>query len=80
MKPVENIRNGLIDKILAIQSKDFLLALDNLLASSGAKEEIVALTKEQKIMLKMSEQDIKNNDLITEEELGLQDREWLKGK
>ena len=80
MKPVDNIRNGLIDKLLAIQSKDFLLALDKLLASSSAKGEVVALTEEQKIMLQMSETDIKNGDLLSEEELDQQDKEWLKDK
>lgn len=80
MKPVDNIRNGLIDKLLAIQSKDFLLALDKLLASSSAKGEIVALTEEQKIMLQMSETDIKKGDLLSEEELDQQDKEWLKDK
>ena len=80
MKPVDNIRNGLIDKLLAIQSKDFLLALDKLLASSGAKGEVVALTEEQKIMLQMSEADIQNGDLLSEKELDQQDKEWLKDK
>lgn len=80
MKPVDNIRNGLIDKLLAIQSKDFLLALDQLLASSSAKGEIVVLTEEQKIMLQMSDNDIKNGDLFSEEELEQQDKEWLKDK
>ena len=80
MKPVDNIRSGLIEKLLAIQSKDFLLALDKLLASSSAKGEIVALTEEQKIMLQMSETDIKNGDLLSEEELDQQDKEWLKDK
>lgn len=80
MKPVDHIRNGLIDKLLAIQSKDFLLALDKLLASSSAKGEAVALTEEQKIMLQMSETDIRNGDWLSEEELDQQDREWLKDK
>jgi len=80
MKPVDNIRNGLIDKLLAIQSEDFLITLDKLLASSGAKGEVVSLTEEQKIMLQMSEADIKNDDLLTEEELDEQDKEWLRYK
>lgn len=80
MKPVDNIRNGLIDKLLAIQSKDFLLALDKLLASANTHGETVSLTEEQKSMLQMSETDIANDDLLSEDELQQQDKEWLKGK
>lgn len=80
MKPVDDIRNGLIDKILAIKSKDFLLALDKLLASANANGESIILTEEQKIMLKMSELDIQNGNLLSEDDLDQSDKEWLKGK
>jgi hypothetical protein len=80
MKPVDNIRNGLIDKLLAIQSTDFLLALDKLLASSSSKEGVISLTKEQKLMLQMSEVDIKNGNLLSEEDIDQLDKEWLNGK
>ncbi|MBN4071317.1 hypothetical protein JYT72_02285 [Crocinitomix catalasitica] len=79
MKPVDNIRNGLIDKILAIRSKDLLLRLDKLL-SSAEKGKLVELTAEQKIMLQMSDNDIANGDLYSEGDLDRQDREWLNGK
>jgi len=36
-----------------------------LISSSSSEVEIVELTKEQKIMLKMSEQDIKSGKLIS---------------
>jgi len=36
MATVDNIRNGLIDKILSIKNKDFLVALDNLITSSSS--------------------------------------------
>ena len=80
MKPVDNIRNGLIDKILAIQSKDFLLALDGIISTAGAKGDAVLLTQEQKLMLQMSESDIKNGNLLSEKDLEEQDKEWLKDK
>lgn len=80
MKPVDNIRNGLIDKLLAIQSADFLLALDKILASSSSKDGVISLTKEQKLMLQMSEVDIKNGNLLSEEDIDQLDKEWLNGK
>ena len=41
MATVDNIRNRLIDKILSIKNKDFLVALDKLITSSSSESEIV---------------------------------------
>jgi len=77
MKTVDNIRNRLIDKILSIQNKDFLEALDKLIATSSTESETVKLTDEQKIMLEMSEQDIENGRLISQEAMDKRNLEWL---
>ncbi len=77
MATVDNIRNGLIDKILSIKNKDFLVALDKLITSSFSDSETVDLTKEQKIMLEMSEADIKNGKLISQETMDKRNLEWL---
>lgn len=77
MATVDNIRNGLIDKILSIRNKDVLIALDKLIASSASESEIVELTNEQKIMLEMSEQDIKEGKLISQEAMNKRNLEWL---
>ena len=58
MATVDKIRNGLIDKILSINDKDFLVALDSLVASGSSDNEWVKLTTEQKQILKISEEDI----------------------
>ncbi len=77
MKTVDNIRNGLIDKILSSNNKDFLKALDKLISSKTTESEIVQLTDEQKIMLEMSEEDIKNGRLISQEAMNKRNLEWL---
>lgn len=79
MATVDKIRSGLIDKILTIRNKDFLIALDNLISSSSAESEIVELTAEQKKMLEMSETDIKNGRLISQEAMDKRNLEWLNG-
>ncbi|RXJ44648.1 hypothetical protein [Gelidibacter gilvus] len=79
MATVDKIRSGLIDKILSIRNKDFLLALDNLISSSSADNEIVELTAEQKEMLEMSDADIKNGRLISQEAMDKRNLEWLDG-
>lgn len=77
MATIDNIRNGLIDKILSIKNKDFLQVLDNLITSSSSASEMVELTKEQKIMLEMSEEDIKNGKLISQDAMNKRNLEWL---
>lgn len=80
MDTVDNIRNGLIDKILSIRNKEFLEALDKLISSSSSVLDIVKLTDEQKKMLQMSEDDIKNGRLISQEEMDKRNLEWLNAK
>jgi len=77
MATVKEIRNGLIDKILTISDKDFLVALDNLVSSRSADNKIVELTAEQKEMLEMSESDIRDGRLISQEVLNNRNLEWL---
>jgi archaellum component FlaF (FlaF/FlaG flagellin family) len=77
MATVDNIRNRLIDKILSIKNRAFLEALDKLISSSASESDIVELTNEQKIMLEMSEQDIKNGKLISQEAMDKRNLEWL---
>jgi len=67
----------LIDKILSIRNKDFLVALDKLISSSSSESEIVELTDEQRTMLEMSEQDIKNGKLISQDAIDKRNLEWL---
>jgi hypothetical protein len=77
MTTVDKIRTGLIDKILSINDKDFLEALDNLISSSKSESEIVELSNEQKIMLEMSEDDIKRGKLISQDAMDKRNVEWL---
>jgi hypothetical protein len=77
MATVDNIRNGLIDKILSIRNKDFLVALDKLISTSSSESEIVELSDEQKIMLEMSEKDIEEGKLISQEAMNKRNLEWL---
>ena len=79
MKTVDTIRTRLIDKILAIQNADFLKALDSLVSSSSQTDNVV-LTGEQTEMLEMSEADILEGRLISQDKLDIDDKEWLKKK
>ncbi len=80
MAQVDIIRNGIIDKLLAISDQDYLLALQCLINNSAVEENKITLTKEQKLMLEMSENDIQNGRVISQSDLDKSDLEWLKGK
>jgi hypothetical protein len=80
MAQVDVIRNGIIDKLLALSDKDYLMALLHLVDNSAVQEDKIKLTKEQKLMLEMSENDIQNGRTISQNDLDNNDLEWLKGK
>lgn len=77
MTTVDNVRNELIDKIMSIKNKEFLEALDQLVSSSLSQSESIELNHEQKAMLEMSEQDLKEGRLISQEAMDKRNLEWL---
>lgn len=79
MTAVDKMRNELIDKILSIQNKNILQALNKLISSTDSESEIVKLTNIQKSMLLMSENDIDNGQLISQDEMTKRNLEWLNG-
>ena len=78
MATVEQIKSGLIDKIHSIKNREVLEALENFINVNDS--EIEALTDEQKAMLEMSEQDVKDGNLISQEEMMKKNLEWLNAK
>ena len=76
---VDKIRTELIDKIRSIRNKEFLQALDTLVSSNSSDNDRVELTTEQKEMLEMSKDDIKNGRLISQEVMNKRNMEWLNG-
>lgn len=79
MATADKIRNNIISKLLTISNEEYLTALYRLVEKTNADDDIVKLTEEQRKMLEFSEIDIKNGDLISQEQLDKEDREWLKG-
>ncbi|HEY4197753.1 MAG TPA: hypothetical protein VGM63_19570 [Mucilaginibacter sp.] len=80
MATVDTLRNNLIDKLLSISNKEYLLALNQLVERSTADSDVVQLTGEQILMLQLSDKDIEAGKLISQEELDKNDLEWLRGR
>ena len=76
MTTLTEIKNRLIDRILISKDEKFLKAIENIFVSVQ-KEDTVSLTSEQIEILNMSEQDIKDGNLISETELIKADAQWM---
>jgi len=73
-----HLRNNLIEKLLTISNRDYLMALNKLIDSGNTTEETVKLSEEQILMLQMSENDIAAGKLISQSDLDKRDLECLK--
>ncbi len=78
MANADTIRNGIIDKLLTISNKDYLNALYQLVESSSVHKGKVKLSEEQILMLKLSDKDIKQGKLASQNQLDKSDLKWLK--
>ncbi len=77
MASAENLRNDIIEKILTISNKEYLTALYQLLQNSPGKNKI-ALSDEQVHVLQLSDSDIEEGRLISQEQMNEEDLRWLK--
>jgi hypothetical protein len=77
MDTTDILRNNIIDKLLTIDNRDYLSALFQLVNSSAVSQDTVKLTEEQILMLQMSDLDIKNGRLISQDQLDKNDLQWL---
>ena len=78
MATIEQIRNNLIDKLLSISNKDIIASLDKLLETTIREKDVFKISEQQKIILKASESDIQNGELISDDEINQAEDLWLK--
>lgn len=80
MATADTLRDNLIDKLLSISNKDYLIALNRLVDKSDMANKPVELSEQQIAMLKLSDKDIEEGKLISQEQLDKNDLKWLNGK
>ena len=80
MATTTEIRNRFIDRLMAINNSEYLTALEKIIESSNVQQSKVTLTEEQKIMLAMSDDDIKNGRVLDQESLNEEELKWLTKK
>ena len=80
MATINAIQESLIRKILAIQNKSALERIDALVSTENTEQEPNTLTKEQKQMLEMSNDDLKKGDVISQDDMNARNLKWLNEK
>ncbi len=80
MATIDKIRNRLIDKLLSVRNEKFLLALEELISSGQIDNDKITFSKEQELMLQMSEEDLQKGRAMSQQEFRTKVNEWLKEK
>ena len=76
MKTIDILKNRLIDRIMVTNNEQLLNAIDSIFSSTQAEDKLT-LNSQQIEMLLMSENDIKQGNLISENELKNADSKWM---
>jgi len=78
MTNLEILKTRLIDRILLTENQNLLETIENIFTLSQIPaNEVMEFTSEQIEMLMMSEEDIKFDRLISQEDLDNSDKKWL---
>lgn len=73
MESLTDLKNNLIDQILISENEGLLIAIQGILNSTVRNKKILSLDSYQIEMLLMSEKDISEGNLISEEDLRKED-------
>lgn len=77
MTSADTLRNEIIGKLLTISDKSYLSAIKKIVETSINNNGVVNLSQEQKLMLELSNDDIKNGRTVNQTELNKADLKWL---
>lgn len=77
MKTIDLIRNRLVDRIMLTDNEPLLKAIEGILNSTQNKDKM-KLDSYQIEMLRMSENDIIQGNLISESDLQKDDSKWME--
>lgn len=78
MATVDQIKDNLIEKISSINNREVWEALDNFISNTSKDSDVVKLTEAQKKMLQLSEEDIRNGQLISQDAMIKKNLKWLR--
>ncbi|HWK03580.1 MAG TPA: hypothetical protein VNS58_08105 [Puia sp.] len=75
----DNLKYTLLDKLISIRDISVLQKVNDLLGSVDINKPVFKVTDGQKQMLMKSEEDIRNGNLTSDDELNAEEDQWLNG-
>ncbi len=75
---VDNLKYSLLDKLISIHDDDLLKKINDLIGNVDLEETPIKVVDAQRQMLMRSEQDILNDNLISNEDVNEEEEQWLK--
>ena len=76
---VNDLKYSLLDKLISIRDIGLLEKIDNLIGDVDVNKSVFRTTDRQKQMLMESEQDIRKGNLISNDDLNVEEDQWLNG-
>lgn len=74
---VNNLKYNLLDKLISIRDIGLLEKIDDLIGNIDINQPVFIVSDAQRKMLMKSEEDIRNGNLITDDELNEDEDLWL---
>ena len=71
------IKYKVMDKLMSVEDNALLIKIDVLIGDINVDEKDLIVSKAQLKMLRSSEADLKNDQIITEEDLNQEEDKWL---
>ena len=71
------IKYKVMDKLMSVEDNALLIKIDALIGDINVDEKDLIVSKAQLKMLRSSEADLKNDQIITEEDLNQEEDKWL---
>jgi hypothetical protein len=76
---VNDLKYNLLDKLISVRDIDILQKINDLIGGVDINSPIFKVTDAQKQMLMKSEEDIRNGNVISNDDLNAEEDQWLNG-
>jgi hypothetical protein len=76
---VNDLKYNLLDRLISVSDIEVLQKINDLIGNVDLNDSVFKVTDAQKQMLMKSEEDIKNGNTISDEDLNSEEDQWLNG-
>ena len=76
---VNDLKFNLLDKLISVRDINILFKINDLIGSVDINDPVFKVTDAQKQMLMKSEEDIRNGNVISNNDLNAEEDQWLNG-